>query len=126
MPKSSAGTPGRRPTALLHRGSTRPRRRRLPQQTVRRGRAAGAGQSAAAAGDARPQSGGEWISSLQIEDILSQLPGVAEAAVIGVPDDKWGERPLAVVVPQPSPAGPTDGNSIKALITRYAEKGVIS
>jgi fatty-acyl-CoA synthase len=72
------------------------------------------------------KSGGEWISSLQIEDILSQLPGVAEAAVIGVPDDKWGERPLAVIVPEPSPAGPMDENNIKALVTRYVEKGVIS
>jgi fatty-acyl-CoA synthase len=42
--------------------------------------------------------GGEWISSLEIEDILSSHPCVAEAAVIGKSDEKWGETPLAVVV----------------------------
>jgi fatty-acyl-CoA synthase len=42
--------------------------------------------------------GGEWISSLEIEDILSSHPCVAEAAVIGKGDEKWGETPLAVVV----------------------------
>ncbi|MCF6201534.1 MAG: AMP-binding protein, partial [Hydrogenimonas sp.] len=42
--------------------------------------------------------GGEWISSLEIEDLICALPGVAEAAVIGLPDDKWGEKPLALVV----------------------------
>ncbi len=39
------------------------------------------------------KSGGEWISSLEIEDILSQHAGVSETAVIGVSDEKWGERP---------------------------------
>src|SRR5262249_27829349 len=45
------------------------------------------------------KSGGEWVSSLEIEDILSQHPGVSEAAVIGVPDERWGERPIALIVP---------------------------
>ena len=44
------------------------------------------------------KSGGEWISSLDLENALVGHPGVAEAAVIGVPHPKWGERPLAVVV----------------------------
>jgi fatty-acyl-CoA synthase len=44
------------------------------------------------------KSGGEWVSSLELEDILSQHPGVAEAAVVGIVDKKWGERPLALVV----------------------------
>ncbi len=44
------------------------------------------------------KSGGEWISSLAIEDIISQYPGVSEVAVIGKPDEKWGERPLALIV----------------------------
>jgi fatty-acyl-CoA synthase len=44
------------------------------------------------------KSGGEWISSMELENILMAHPSVAEAAVIGVPDDKWGERPLAAVV----------------------------
>src|SRR4030095_3599193 len=47
------------------------------------------------------KSGGEWISSLEIEDILSQHPGVSEAAVIGVPDERWGERPMALIVTKP-------------------------
>ncbi|OPH39949.1 fatty acid--CoA ligase [Moraxella equi] len=44
------------------------------------------------------KSGGEWVSSLEIETILSLHPSVADIAVIGIPDDKWGERPLALVV----------------------------
>ncbi|MGE5133940.1 MAG: AMP-binding enzyme, partial [Gemmatimonadota bacterium] len=44
------------------------------------------------------KSGGEWISSMELENILMGHPDVAEAAVIGVPDEKWGERPLATVV----------------------------
>jgi fatty-acyl-CoA synthase len=44
------------------------------------------------------KSGGEWISSVELENALMGHPAVAEASVIGVPDDKWGERPLATVV----------------------------
>ncbi|MGZ3438321.1 MAG: long-chain fatty acid--CoA ligase [Polyangia bacterium] len=44
------------------------------------------------------KSGGEWISSVALENALMAHPAVAEAAVIGVPDDKWQERPLACVV----------------------------
>jgi fatty-acyl-CoA synthase len=44
------------------------------------------------------KSGGEWISSMELENILMGHPAVAEAAVIGVEDEKWGERPLAAVV----------------------------
>ena len=44
------------------------------------------------------KSGGEWISSMELENLIMAHPSVAEAAVIGVPDDKWGERPLAAVV----------------------------
>ena len=46
------------------------------------------------------KTGGEWVSSLALEDLISRLPGVGEVAVIGVPDAKWGERPLALVVPR--------------------------
>jgi 3-(methylthio)propionyl---CoA ligase len=46
------------------------------------------------------KSGGEWISSIDIENLSMGCPGVAEAAVIGVPHPKWEERPLLVVVPQ--------------------------
>jgi fatty-acyl-CoA synthase len=44
------------------------------------------------------KSGGEWISSVELENALMAHPAVAEAAVIGIPDDKWQERPLACVV----------------------------
>lgn len=43
--------------------------------------------------------GGEWVSSLELEDVIALHPEVSEVAVIGVRDDKWGERPLALVVP---------------------------
>ncbi len=44
------------------------------------------------------KSGGEWISSLRLEDQLMAHPAVADVAVVAVPDQRWGERPLAVVV----------------------------
>ncbi|MFT0771721.1 fatty acid--CoA ligase [Psychrobacter aquimaris] len=44
------------------------------------------------------KSGGEWVSSLEVETILSFHPSVADIAVIGVPDERWGERPLALIV----------------------------
>jgi fatty-acyl-CoA synthase len=45
------------------------------------------------------KSGGEWISSVDLENLLMAHEAVSEAAVIAVPDERWGERPLAVVVP---------------------------
>ncbi|MGA2036499.1 MAG: long-chain-fatty-acid--CoA ligase, partial [Acidimicrobiales bacterium] len=45
------------------------------------------------------KSGGEWISSVELENEVMAYPGVFEAAVIGVPDLRWGERPLVAVVP---------------------------
>ena len=44
------------------------------------------------------KSGGEWISSVDLENLLMAHPAVAEAAVIAIPDERWGERPLAAVV----------------------------
>ncbi|MDQ3922715.1 MAG: fatty acid--CoA ligase, partial [Actinomycetota bacterium] len=44
------------------------------------------------------KSGGEWISSVALENALMAHDAVAEAAVVAIPDPKWGERPLAVVV----------------------------
>jgi fatty-acyl-CoA synthase len=44
------------------------------------------------------KSGGEWISSLQLEELIARHPGVAEVAVVAVPDRHWGERPIALVV----------------------------
>jgi fatty-acyl-CoA synthase len=59
------------------------------------------------------KSGGEWISSVELENEVMAYPGVFEAAVIGVPDPKWDERPLVVVVagpegPRPDPEAMMD------------------
>jgi fatty-acyl-CoA synthase len=50
------------------------------------------------------KSGGEWISSIELENLAMGHPGVAEAAVIGVHHPKWDERPLLIVVPRPQDA----------------------
>ncbi len=44
------------------------------------------------------KTGGEWVSSLELEDIISRHDAVSEAAAVGVPDEKWGERPVVLVV----------------------------
>src|ERR1700751_3178582 len=72
------------------------------------------------------KTGGEWVSSLQIEDLISQCAGVAEAAVIGVKDDKWGERPLALVVKRASDANGVSDAIIKSHLRVFADKGIIS
>jgi len=47
------------------------------------------------------KSGGEWISSIELENVAIGFPGVAEACVIGVPHEKWGERPLLLAICKP-------------------------
>jgi len=47
------------------------------------------------------KSGGEWVSSVDVENMIMAHPKVLEAAVIAVPHPKWVERPLACVVPKP-------------------------
>jgi fatty-acyl-CoA synthase len=70
------------------------------------------------------KTGGEWVSSVQIEDLISQHPAVLETAVFAVRDERWGERPLALIVPK---AGQMPGeDEIKAHLMRYSEQGVIS
>ena len=70
------------------------------------------------------KTGGEWISSLELENILGQHPAVSEVAVIGVPDEKWGERPLALVVLREG--SPDDAAAIRDFVMGYASTGVIS
>jgi fatty-acyl-CoA synthase len=72
------------------------------------------------------KSGGEWIVSLELENILSLHEGVAEAAVIGMPDETWGERPLAIVVPRKEFKDKLTAEVLKAHVTRYAAEGVIT
>ena len=66
------------------------------------------------------KSGGEWISSIEIENLAVGYPGVAEAAVIGVPHPKWSERPLLVVVARPG-AKPAPEELIAHLRDRIAK-----
>ncbi|MDD5247415.1 MAG: fatty acid--CoA ligase [Rhodocyclaceae bacterium] len=70
------------------------------------------------------KTGGEWVSSLEIEDIIGRHPAVAEVAVIGVKDEKWGERPLAMIVLKPGQSA--DAAAIAAHVKAYAEQGHIS
>jgi fatty-acyl-CoA synthase len=72
------------------------------------------------------KTGGEWVSSLQIEDLITHCPGVAEAAVIGVKDEKWGERPMALVVKDASSAQPLSDAAVKAHLKVFADNGIIS
>lgn len=70
------------------------------------------------------KSGGEWVSSLEVENILSFHPCVAEVAVIGVADEKWGERPLALVVLKPEYVD-IKAEDILALGHQAVEKGYL-
>jgi fatty-acyl-CoA synthase len=63
------------------------------------------------------KSGGEWISSIAIENAAIGHPDIAEAAVIGVPHPRWGERPLLVIVPKAGRA-PTN-ESVLAFLARH-------
>jgi len=68
------------------------------------------------------KTGGEWVSSIDLEGMILQHAGVGECAVVGVPDEKWGERPVALVVKN----GDADEEGIKAMMADYADKGIIS
>ncbi|WP_447957621.1 fatty acid--CoA ligase [Vreelandella sp. EE7] len=71
------------------------------------------------------KTGGEWLSSLDLENHISQSPEVAEVAVIGVNDDKWGERPAAWIVPRDVDNPPTPA-SLKAFLTPLVEQGKLN
>ncbi len=60
------------------------------------------------------KSGGEWISSLELERAVLDHPDIVEAAVIAIPDPEWGERPAAVIVARGSP--PLDAESLAAFL----------
>ena len=66
------------------------------------------------------KSGGEWISSIDLENAAMGCPGVAEAAVIGVKHPKWDERPLLVVVRRPE-ASVTKDDILKFLNGKIAK-----
>ncbi|GGO84244.1 long-chain-fatty-acid--CoA ligase [Marinobacterium nitratireducens] len=70
------------------------------------------------------KTGGEWISSLLLESLISRHPKVANVAVIGVPDARWDERPLALVVPA---AGETlDSEMLKRHLAQFVASGEIN
>lgn len=70
------------------------------------------------------KTGGEWLSSLDLENLISQHSSVAAAAVVGVPDDKWGERPHALVTLKPGEdLGVED---IQAHLQQFVDAGEIN
>lgn len=69
------------------------------------------------------KTGGEWICSLDIENLISHIEGVGEVAVVGVPDLRWGERPYALVVLKPG-AEITPDKIRETLTQRVAEGGI--
>ncbi|MEB3845247.1 MAG: long-chain-fatty-acid--CoA ligase [Desulfurococcales archaeon] len=72
------------------------------------------------------KSGGEWISSVRLEDAISRHPGVAQVAVIAAYHPKWQERPVAIVVPKPGWEDKITTEEIRRfLMENYVEKGVI-
>ncbi|HET8596754.1 MAG TPA: fatty acid--CoA ligase [Castellaniella sp.] len=70
------------------------------------------------------KTGGEWVSSLALEDLISQDPSVSEVAVVAAPDERWGERPLAMIVLKPGQA--PDAERIRALVRAQADAGRLS
>jgi fatty-acyl-CoA synthase len=71
------------------------------------------------------KTGGEWISSLELENLLSQHEAVLEAAAIGVPDSKWGERPFMVAVLKADYQGKVTSDDLKKFLTEKSEGGRI-
>ncbi|CAB3793224.1 Long-chain-fatty-acid--CoA ligase [Paraburkholderia caffeinitolerans] len=70
------------------------------------------------------KTGGEWVSSIEIEGLIGELPDVQECAVVGVKDDKWGERPMALVVLVEGSALGAD--EVRQHLLRHAEANRIS
>ena len=70
------------------------------------------------------KTGGEWISSLELEDLISRHPAVREVAVVGVPDPQWGERPFALLVLRDGQA--LDAKGLKEHLKPYVEQGHIN
>lgn len=72
------------------------------------------------------KTGGEWVSSLDLEQLLATHPGVADVAVIAIPSDKWGERPIAIVVPKREFFDTLTGADLLELVASRAAQGHIS
>jgi fatty-acyl-CoA synthase len=72
------------------------------------------------------KSGGEWIVSLELENLLSLHDDVLEAAVIGIPDEKWGERPLAIIVPKEGVEKQVTADAMREHLGQFVADGVIA
>ena len=72
------------------------------------------------------KTGGEWICSLDIENLISQIEGVAEVAVVGIPDERWGERPYAMVVSKPDFANKLSSEMVKRNLLQQVSDGGIN
>ena len=72
------------------------------------------------------KSGGEWISSLDLENLMSQHEAVLESAAIGIPDEKWGERPLVIVVLKSEYKDQLTEEDLRKFMKRFAEEGKLS
>lgn len=70
------------------------------------------------------KTGGEWLSSLDLENLISQHAAVAGAAVVGVPDEKWGERPYALITLKPGEHATAE--EIQNHLQQYVDKGEIN
>ncbi|MFN2409904.1 MAG: fatty acid--CoA ligase [Halomonas sp.] len=71
------------------------------------------------------KTGGEWLSSLELESYISQCPGIAEVAVIGITDDKWGERPAALAVPDDANNPPTV-ETVQGFLKQFVAQGKLN
>jgi fatty-acyl-CoA synthase len=69
------------------------------------------------------KSGGEWISSLDLENLMSRHEAVLESAAIGIPDEKWGERPLIIVVLKPEFKNKLSGEDLRRFMLKFAQEG---
>ncbi len=69
------------------------------------------------------KSGGEWISSLDLENLMSQHPAVLESAAIGIPDEKWGERPLMVVTLKPEFKDKVSAQDFMQFMKKFVAEG---
>jgi fatty-acyl-CoA synthase len=70
------------------------------------------------------KTGGEWISSLDLENLISQHAAVASVAVVGIPDAQWGERPLALVVC--APGATLDQQAIEVHLQQFVDSGQLN
>ena len=71
------------------------------------------------------KTGGEWISSIDLENLMSHHEAVSESAAIGVPDEKWGERPVIVAVLKPEFKGKVSSDDFVQFMKNFADEGKI-